>query len=80
MVGVPFAGRTSSEVENLIGFFVNSLPVKADFTDDPSFVELLRQVQTAVWEASAPLGKDRCLSLRRSVRGQFGGRHSLSRA
>ena len=51
LIGVPFAGRTSGEVENLIGFFVNSLPVKADFSGNPRFTELLRQVHQTVWAA-----------------------------
>jgi amino acid adenylation domain-containing protein len=51
LIGVPFAGRTGSEVENLIGFFVNSLPVKADFSQQPSFLQLLRQVRDNVWAA-----------------------------
>jgi len=51
LIGVPFAGRTGSEVENLIGFFVNSLPVKADFSQQPGFVQLLRQVRDNLWAA-----------------------------
>jgi amino acid adenylation domain-containing protein len=49
LVGSPFAGRTSGEVENLIGFFVNSLPVKVDFSGNPRFLELLQQVRDTVW-------------------------------
>ncbi len=51
LIGVPFAVRTSIEVENLIGFFVNTLPVKADFSGNPGFVEVVRQVRDAVWAA-----------------------------
>ena len=48
-VGTPVAGRNRSEIENLIGFFVNSLVMKADFTAAPSFAEMLAQVkETAV--------------------------------
>ncbi len=48
LVGTPYNGRTISEVEDLVGFFVNSLPVKADFSKNPSFVELLQQVRDTV--------------------------------
>ncbi len=50
LVGVPFAGRTSSDVEGLIGFFVNALPVKGDFAGNPRFEDFLRQVRDAIWE------------------------------
>lgn len=53
LVGVPFAGRNSSELEPLIGFFVNALPVKGDCTGNPRFVELLRQVRDTVWSVQA---------------------------
>lgn len=53
LIGTPFAGRTGGEVENLIGYFVNALPVKADFSSNPGFVELLHQIQEAVWSAQA---------------------------
>ncbi len=49
LVGSPIANRTRSEVEGLIGFFVNTLVLRADFTHEPTFRELLRQVrQTAL--------------------------------
>src|SRR5205807_4663904 len=45
IVGVPIAGRTQVEVEGLIGFFVNTLPLRADLRGEPSFRELLRRVR-----------------------------------
>jgi amino acid adenylation domain-containing protein len=45
------SGRTQKETGDLIGFFVNALPLKADFSGNPQFVELLRQVHQTVWEA-----------------------------
>jgi amino acid adenylation domain-containing protein len=44
-VGTPIAGRTRPEVEGLIGLFVNTLVMRADFTGVPSFRELLKRVR-----------------------------------
>jgi len=48
VVGSPVANRNSSEVEKLIGFFVNSLPIRTDFSEDISFVELLSETKKRV--------------------------------
>ncbi|MER6175753.1 amino acid adenylation domain-containing protein [Streptosporangium sp. NPDC001681] len=50
-VGVPMSGRDSAEVEGLIGFFVNTVVMRADLTGDPSFSTLLGRVQDVVAEA-----------------------------
>ncbi|HEX7312963.1 MAG TPA: amino acid adenylation domain-containing protein [Pyrinomonadaceae bacterium] len=47
VVGTPVANRTRAEVEPLIGFFVNTLAVRADLAGDPTFVELLSRVREA---------------------------------
>jgi amino acid adenylation domain-containing protein len=52
-VGSPIANRKRSEVEHLIGFFVNSLVLRADVSGAPSFRELLGRVQNTVLEAFA---------------------------
>ncbi|MDZ7342104.1 MAG: non-ribosomal peptide synthase/polyketide synthase, partial [candidate division KSB1 bacterium] len=44
-VGTPIANRTRQEVENLIGFFANTLVLRTDLSGDPSFVELLKRVK-----------------------------------
>lgn len=45
VVGTPIANRTRSELEHLIGFFVNTLALRTDLSGDPSFRELLRRVR-----------------------------------
>jgi amino acid adenylation domain-containing protein len=44
-VGTPIAGRQREELEPLIGFFANTLVLRADFSADPTFADLLAQVQ-----------------------------------
>uniref|UniRef100_UPI00278C1A8C condensation domain-containing protein n=1 Tax=Streptomyces sp. KL118A TaxID=3045153 RepID=UPI00278C1A8C len=47
VVGVPAAGRTRAEVEPLIGFFVNTLPVRVRCEPGLSFRGLLDRVREA---------------------------------
>jgi amino acid adenylation domain-containing protein/thioester reductase-like protein len=47
-VGSPYANRTRPEVEGLIGYFVNLLVLRTDFTGDPPFTELLGRVRQVV--------------------------------
>ncbi len=44
-VGTPVAGRNRVEIEGLIGFFLNTLVLRGDLTDQPSFRELLGRVR-----------------------------------
>lgn len=44
-VGTPIANRTRSEIEDLIGFFLNTLVLRTDFSGDPPFTELLQRVR-----------------------------------
>ncbi|MBM7113159.1 amino acid adenylation domain-containing protein [Archangium primigenium] len=53
VVGSPIAGRTRAELEPLIGFFVNTLALRADLSAHPSFRELLAQVKHTTQEAFA---------------------------
>ena len=53
VVGTPVANRSRIEVESLIGFFVNSLVLRTDFTGDPTFRELLGRVRTTAVNAFA---------------------------
>jgi amino acid adenylation domain-containing protein len=51
LVGTPIANRTQHELEDLIGFFVNSLVLRSDLSGDPTFEEALERVQTTALEA-----------------------------
>ncbi|ASZ13033.1 non-ribosomal peptide synthetase [Chitinophaga sp. MD30] len=50
-VGTSVAGRTRQELEGLIGFFVNTLALRTDLRDHPSFIQLLRKVKQTTLEA-----------------------------
>jgi amino acid adenylation domain-containing protein len=51
VVGSPIAGRDKTETENLIGFFVNTLALRTDLSENPSFRCLLNRVKNTTLEA-----------------------------
>jgi hypothetical protein len=51
VVGSPVAGRSMLETEGLIGAFVNTLALRADFAGKPSFREFLNRVRTTTLAA-----------------------------
>ncbi|HEU4556306.1 MAG TPA: amino acid adenylation domain-containing protein, partial [Longimicrobium sp.] len=51
VVGTPSANRGRSEIEGLIGFFVNTLPLRVDLSGGPRVGELLQRVKTRALEA-----------------------------
>ncbi|MET0400710.1 MAG: amino acid adenylation domain-containing protein, partial [Longimicrobiaceae bacterium] len=51
LVGTPVAGRRWAELEPLVGFFVNTLAVRADLSAGPDARSLLAQVRERVLEA-----------------------------
>jgi len=61
VVGAGFANRHRSEWEQLIGFFVNTLPLRTNLKGNPGFRELLRRVREVTLGAYAhqdvPLAK-----------------------
>lgn len=44
-VGTPIANRNQIEIEGLIGFFINTLALRADLSGHPTFRQLLAQVR-----------------------------------
>ncbi|WP_199511575.1 non-ribosomal peptide synthetase [Nucisporomicrobium flavum] len=47
VVGTVSANRTRPELAPLIGYLVNTLPVRGDLSGDPTFGELLQRIRTA---------------------------------
>ncbi|HET9913457.1 MAG TPA: amino acid adenylation domain-containing protein [Anaerolineales bacterium] len=53
IVGSPIAGRNREELENLIGFFINTVVLRTNLDGNPSFRELLKHVREVALEAYA---------------------------
>ncbi|MBA2680987.1 MAG: non-ribosomal peptide synthetase, partial [Ktedonobacteraceae bacterium] len=53
VIGTPIAGRTEAELEPLIGFFTNTLMLRANLANDPTFIEVLRRVRDNALNAFA---------------------------
>ncbi|MET0398037.1 MAG: AMP-binding protein, partial [Longimicrobiaceae bacterium] len=51
VVGSPISGRNRHEIEGLIGFFVNTLALRADLSGDPTWTGLLGRVRAATLDA-----------------------------
>ncbi len=52
-IGSPIANRNRSEIEGLIGFFVNSLVLRTDLSGNPTFREVLNRVKDVALGAYA---------------------------
>ena len=52
-IGTPIANRTRAETENVIGFFLNTLVLRADTAGDPTFRDLLTRVRETTLAAYA---------------------------
>jgi amino acid adenylation domain-containing protein len=50
-VGASVAGRSAPELEDVVGMFVNMLPLRADLSADPTFAELLGSTRRGVLDA-----------------------------
>jgi Condensation domain len=51
VMGTPFAGRHRSELESMIGYFINPLALRVDLSDDPTFRELLGRARETTLSA-----------------------------
>ncbi|MDJ0843510.1 amino acid adenylation domain-containing protein [Crocosphaera sp.] len=51
IIGSPIANRNQSEIEQLIRFFVNTLLLRIDVNNNPTFDELLKRVRTMALDA-----------------------------
>lgn len=51
LVGSAIAGRTHPELAGLMGYFVNPVGIRTNFSEDPSFTALLEQVRRTVLDA-----------------------------
>jgi amino acid adenylation domain-containing protein len=53
VIGSAMAGRNRRELEPLLGFFVNTVPLRIDCSRDPSFRELVARARAICFEAFA---------------------------
>src|ERR1019366_164594 len=53
IVGTPHANRGRGELDGLVGFFVNTLPIRADLAGRPSFAELTKRLRKVLLAAHA---------------------------
>ncbi|HEX2961922.1 MAG TPA: condensation domain-containing protein, partial [Ignavibacteriales bacterium] len=51
ILGSPAAGRNHSELENIVGYFVNSMVIRSRINEGTSFKEYLRNLRKVVLEA-----------------------------
>lgn len=51
IVGTPIVGRNHLDLENQIGFYVNTLPLRIQFTAEENFKELVQKIKKIIFEA-----------------------------
>lgn len=51
VVGTPIARREQPEIQRLLGFFLNTLPIRTRFDGEPGFRQVLQQTRTTLLEA-----------------------------
>ncbi|OAI57029.1 hypothetical protein AYO50_02100, partial [Acidobacteria bacterium SCGC AG-212-P17] len=52
-VGCPVAGRPRAEFANTVGYFINTVPLRADFQQQQTFINFLSQIRKRVSKAFA---------------------------
>jgi non-ribosomal peptide synthetase component F len=74
VIGTPVRGRNSSEVEGLMGYFTNLLPLRMEIDPALPFAELVRKVRDVVLDSfSAPDIRLEDLTRELSLRSEGGG-------
>jgi hypothetical protein len=53
VVGVPMAGRDRPETQGLVGYFINTLPVRCGAVEDASFADMAKRASKATVNAMA---------------------------
>jgi amino acid adenylation domain-containing protein len=53
VIGTPFAGRNRSELEGMIGYFINPLALRIDLSGEPTFKELVARAKETTLAAFA---------------------------
>ena len=53
VIGTPVASRNHPQLEPLIGFFANTLPLRARLCDDPTFKEMVRRTKETALDGYA---------------------------
>jgi amino acid adenylation domain-containing protein len=48
IVGTPIANRSDYRLANDVGYFINTLPVRAELSQDPSFADFLQQTRRSI--------------------------------
>ncbi|MEO7363337.1 MAG: amino acid adenylation domain-containing protein [Gemmatimonadaceae bacterium] len=51
VIGVPVAGRNRPELQSAVGLYANAVGIRADLSQDPTFVELLSRVRSQTLDA-----------------------------
>ncbi|MDF5724715.1 MAG: amino acid adenylation domain-containing protein [Rhizonema sp. PD37] len=51
LVGTPIANRNHRQIEDIIGFFINTLVIRTDLSHNPSFIDLLTQIKEKTLQA-----------------------------
>jgi amino acid adenylation domain-containing protein len=53
VIGTPFAARNRTELESMVGYFINPLALRLDLSGDPTFNELIARARETTLEAFA---------------------------